>query len=458
MQKLNWPTPSATTYQPRLTWPGWWEAHPRLTLGLMVMLMLFLGGLRLQLDPPSYESGQTDNWWSVAVNLIEGRGYAACFPRYFPFCSPTNQVTAMREPLPVFLFTAVVFLSQRSFWAAAGVELALSIGVLLALYTLVREWAGNVRVALFAALLWALYLPALKLAPQVSGDLLATLMLTLSLWLFVRAQQTHHARYWLSAGLGLGLAALSRSALIMLALPLLLGVWLTFGFTWAGLRQALRPGLIFGLALALTIAPWLIRTTLAFNQPVLGSTLTGYNLYRHNYMLSTDNYLRYVGADEAAQVIQALITQHPELRGNETEAQMDTLYRAEAWRIIRAYPLKYLALSLYRFLPLWFNWEVREAYGLRSGEVDYLMMAQQAGLLILALFGVRQIGWRRAWPLVGCVSILSLAYMLVNSQMRYLTPVAPLVIGLSATGGAYLSGLQKTLSTFPPGNPNEGVQ
>lgn len=415
----------------------WMKVHPPQVLGLIIIMMLMLGGIRLWFDPPSYESGQTEYWWSVAVNLIEDRGYVSCSPQYFPFCGPTNNVTAMREPAPVVLFTVVAFLSQRSFWAAAGVELVLNIGILLALYGLVREWA-NVRAAVLAALLWALYVPALTLVPHVSGDLLATLMTTLALWLFLRAQKTGRARYWLAAGMSLGLGVLSRSALLVVAVPLILGLLLKLRPTWTGVLKAVRPVVLFGLALSLTIAPWLVRNALAFGQPVLGTTLTGYNLYRHNFMLGTDNYLRYVGAHEARQAIDALIAERPDLRGTETEAQMDNLYRAEALRVIRDYPLRYVALSLYRFLPLWFNWEVPEAYGLHSSALDYLMMAQQALLLMLAVVGLRRVGWRRAWPFLASVLIFSLAYMAVNGQLRYLVPVMPLLVSLSAVGSLSL--------------------
>src|SRR5262245_24998361 len=131
MREISWRTSLAAPYKYSSHWFSWLEAHPRRGLMLIVVLMLLLSGVRLWFDPPSYQSGQTDNWWSVAINLIAGRGYTSCFPRYFPFCGPNNNITGMREPLPVYLFTAVAFLSGYSFWAAAGVELALNLGVML---------------------------------------------------------------------------------------------------------------------------------------------------------------------------------------------------------------------------------------------------------------------------------------------------------------------------------------
>jgi hypothetical protein len=49
------------------------------------------------------------------------------------------------------------------------------------------------------------------------------------------------------------------------------------------------------------------------------------------------------------------------------------------------------------------------------------------------LMGLRG-NWSQAWPLVVGAVFLSLAYMAVVAQMRFVVPVMPMVISLSAAG------------------------
>jgi hypothetical protein len=185
------------------------------------------------------------------------------------------------------------------------------------------------------------------------------------------------------------------------------------------------------------MAPWLIRNKIVLGRPVLGSSLIGYNLYRMNYMIGTNDYLRHVGGAEGLTATEALIQRRTDLMGVENEAQMDLVYRDEAIALIRAHPTQYAVLSVYRFLPLWFNWGYPEAYGRNPSRTDYAIMILQGILLILALLGLRQLLWQ-TWPLWGSIVAVCLIYMAVDARLLYLTPVMPLVISLSAGGGIFL--------------------
>jgi hypothetical protein len=205
------------------------------------------------------------------------------------------------------------------------------------------------------------------------------------------------------------------------------------------LKEVITPVLMLSGLVLLFMAPWLIRNQLVLGRPVLGSSLVGYNLYRHNYMIDTTDYLRHVGGKEGLAATEALIRRRTDLSGVENEAQMDRVYREGAVELIRAYPLRYVLLSAYRFLPLWFNWGYPEAYGREPSNMDYAVMVYQGILLILALFGLHRTVWR-TWPLWGTILAVSLMYMAVDSRLLYVIPVMPLVISLSAVGAMRLLG------------------
>jgi hypothetical protein len=179
---------------------------------------------------------------------------------------------------------------------------------------------------------------------------------------------------------------------------------------------------------------------------IVGTTLGDYNLYRHNAMLLTDDYLRFVGPDEGRSEVKALLAHRPDLHGTENEAQMDAVYRHEALRIISTAPVRYLCLSAYRFLMLWFDWGVDAAYGRKDTILlDAFMMVQQGALLLLGIIGLLSSN-QRAWPLLLSIGVFLLLHMAVIGRLYLLMPVMPLVVVLSALGAIWI--LQHTPSTW----------
>ncbi len=411
------------------------EERPAPALLLIMLVTLVIGAAQLWLHPPSFEFNWENRWWQIAVNVARGDGYVACKPIYFPFCGPTNQVTAMREPLPVLLFAAIAKVTNESLLAAAAAGVLANVGTVMAVFFLTRELA-NTRTGVLAALLWAAYLQPIRLFyGQPSGDLLATLAVTTGLFHFLRARRTHSRGEWIVAGVWLGLAFLSRSAVLVIVVALAAGQLLWHRFAPAPSLGASVNGPravgFFALAWALTASPWLVRNYLAFDRPVIGSTLSGYYLYRQNHMLASERYMRFVTGGEFVPVLQQMIERRTDLRGTENEAEMDRVYREEALRVITAEPLRYLALSAYRMLVLWFNWGVREAYRQHDTPGDYLTMIQHALLLAGGAVGLRH-RWRQAWPLAASVAALSLLYAAVMAHVSYVVTVVPMLVALTA--------------------------
>lgn len=413
------------------------ETNPKITLAVILGLSLILNIYNQAVKPITQDLGETWRWWPDSVSFLQSLTFRSCVPVYFPFCGPANNISASLEPLPVLLFAASAFVSQQSLWFARGVEVVLNITALLGVYLLTSAWA-NKRAAFLAAFIWATYLPAIKLVTQISGDLLATVFVTFGFYFFIRARSSKRRRDWIAAGITLGLGVLSRSAVLAIVAVLVIGLviegWKASRAGQGTIMKLIRPAVLFLLMVSILIAPWFTRNYLVFGKPVLGTTLIGYNLYRQNYMIGeNNNYLRFVGPKEAALAINALVARRPDLKGTENEAQMDTVYRAEALKVIAAHPVQYGLLSAYRFLPLWFNWGIEEAYGDQPPLIWYTVMAWQAVLLVTALLGVWVTRWH-SWPLPASIIVVSLSYMAIISELRYLVLVMPLVISLSVVG------------------------
>jgi 4-amino-4-deoxy-L-arabinose transferase-like glycosyltransferase len=396
----------------------------------MAMLAIWAGISYLIQNPPQPNAGETVSWWGIATNISRGFGYSLCNQYYFPFCALSNAATAMREPAPVLLFAGVARLFHESLFVAGVTELLLYIGVMFAVFHLTRDWAGPLA-GLLAAFGWAVYPRAISLIPQVSGDLLAALSVTVGILFIQRTRKSDRTRDWLFAGLGLGLAILSRSAMLVVALTVIAGLGIERWHLRQRLLDWLRPSLLVTAMVASLLTPWLVRTEIVFGQPLVGSSLVGYNIYRQNYMLASNDYFRNVGTNEGWAAIQALLARRTDLTGHENEAQMDAVYRQEGLKIIAANPIHYVWLSGYRFFMLWFDWRVSEAFGYPMGFNEYAMMVVQLVLMILAFLGLRG-NWKEMWPLWASLLMLTLAYMAVNSRLHYIVPLMPLVISLAA--------------------------
>ncbi len=427
---------------------GFLTAQDTEILALMASLVAVIGVIYLLVHLPQPNAGETVSWWGIARNLSRGYGYSLCNQYYFPFCNVAGPATAMREAAPVLLFAAVAHLFQESLFAACLVELFLFVGVMVALFYLTRDWAGSLA-GLLAAFLWAIYPRALSLIPQVSGDLLATLSLTAGLIFVQRGRRLDQWRDWLLAGLGLGLAILSRSVMFVVVLTIAAGLLIERWNLRARILDWLRPTLLLFLVVASLLTPWLVRTKLVFGQALTGSSLIGYNLYRGNYMLASNDYFRYVGTDEGWAAIQALLARRTDLTGHENEAQMNAVYQQEGLKIILANPIHYVMLSGYRFFMLWFDWRVSEGFGYTMGFPEYAMVLVQLVLLILAVLGLCG-HWKEMWPFWASLIVVSLAYMAVNSRLLYIVSFMPLVISL---GAGWLLGAKKNW-TIPSSSIN----
>jgi 4-amino-4-deoxy-L-arabinose transferase-like glycosyltransferase len=436
----------------RSCWAG--RRAPFLLIAGLVSLGLMVDFGWLASHPPGLESGETLHWWPIVLNVAHGKGFEGCSPGYFPGCESRSWPTAAREPLPVLLFAGVASLTSDSLNAAAVTEIGLDLLVLAVLFLLAREVGGEALGAV-TGLAWIFYLPAKKLIPQVSGELPAALGIVLGLLLFVLARRKGGDLLWIASGAAIGLAALSRSSSLVIAPTLMLAVGV---LPQPGVgRRRLRPLLLVGGSVALLVLPWIARNYETFGRPIVGTTLVGYNLYRENQQLDRRDYLRFVAGGEAARAVNRLVERRAELRHARNEAEMDSVYFREASRIISRHPLRYGLLFSYRFPALWLDWGHKEAYGARPRLDDYLLMGEQALLLVLALAGLRRLG-SRGIPLAASVAALCLIHMAVISQLRFLVPVMPLVMILSSAGFlAFVAGdFSPTEPSAPPSPPARG--
>ena len=408
----------------------WLDTRSRTALVMACAIALALGLWKVNNQPVNMELGQTDNFWPIANNLLDGKGYSLCYPFYFPFCSKGEATpTAMREPVPVLLFAASAAVSGRSLLFTMHVQVLLFVGTVLLTFLFVRGIAGK-RAAVLAALGWSAYLPISGLLNQLSADITGTFFLLVSACVLLKAQEKNTLGWWALSGASIGIAALSRSALLLMALPWCYAAFRSAG-GFANWRTAWHSPLILGCSMLLVMSPWALRNKQVFGKAWLGTSMNGYNIWRMNTQVGTDEPLHYVSSFEADTLSKALLAKRTDLRGTENEAEMDKVYSTEAMAAIKSDPAHYVRLCAFRAFQLFTNHGVKQTYGAALTIADHAALAQQ--LLYLGL------GFTGLWMLrkKGLVWILAIAlqvagYSAMVSQMRYLIPVMPFFLAFGA--------------------------
>jgi 4-amino-4-deoxy-L-arabinose transferase-like glycosyltransferase len=399
---------------------------------LVSLLLVFLVDTYVISKRPLHLSdGVSSTWWMIIQNVESGKGYKACADNYIPNCNITDQTTAMREPVPVFFFVLLGKLANNSTLAFQFSQLVFNLLICWFVYLVAVE-LGNRTLGLVAAFGWAVYLHAVHTLMHINGDLMAGFFVIAGVQCLTRAIKYGRLREWLLFGILFGLAVLSRSSVL-----LVFGV-LTAGsaiYLWRSGRlqrewhQPLLAVILFGLILS----PWVIRNEIVFGKPIFGTTLVGYNLYRYNAIASKEVPPHYVGPTEGYQEVQMLVARTPELQLPVDEARVDEIYQQEALKIIRTHLEEYVELVAFRPIPLWFNIGIPDQYGEKLVFFDILIVIQQAILLIAFLIAI----WKGDWYmrlLAAGVLCFMFGYLAVDSQLRYMVTVMPLVIAVSVVG------------------------
>jgi hypothetical protein len=367
--------------------------------------------------------------WAIASNLVNGRGYSGCSADYFPFCSSTNQATAMREPLPVLLM-AMAMLIYHSKYSGVILQSLLYLGTIAVIYAILKK--EDIFTALLAAFLWTVSIPVLGEIANDSGELAAAFFLSLGLLFFLKGYNEQKTRDWIFSGIFMGMASLSRT--VLLGVSISLGLVLLFKGLKdisRGSRKQLAPALLFLVVVGLVIAPWVVRNDIVFGTPVIGSSLTGYNVFRMNSIVASEPFSpHYVGSTDAYHALMQLI-EKSNLTGTENEAQMQNFYMRAGLQIIAQHPLRYISLSLYRFMALWFNTSVEAAYHIQPRLKNYITTIQQAIFLIAVMIGIGR-NQKKNWPFVLTLVVGCGAYIAIGAQLRYLVDLMPVVVILSA--------------------------
>jgi len=397
---------------------------------LVVALALRVG---MVVATPDYRPVTDDlDYDRNAVALVDFRSYA-------PPLAVTGggEASAFRPPLYPFSLAAVYAVSGTGDtgvrWDAGRVAQA-GLGTLAVALTVLVAWLlAGPGAGLVAGALAAVFPPLLMISSSLLTENLFICCELGALAAVLWFRRTGSTRWLVLAGVGVGLAGLTRGNGLILVVPLLLGAW-TGRPRFS--RSALAAPAVLVVAAALTVAPWTVRNAVALDAFVPVSTQSGFAL-AGQFNVTTQEAggpPRLWRSPYLLPEFQALFVAMPPLGELEVRRRL----RRSARDYIRDHPGA-LADSAWwngrRLLAL-DGLDVERGYAAAIGLPQWVSDLAIYGFLVLAplaVLGALTAGARRVPPWVWLMpALLLLSILFVSGAQRYRTTADPFVILLAA--------------------------
>ncbi len=445
--------------------------HPhQRTLLLIAFIALAHSFAFMIYQQPDWETQWTDQggYHQLASNLA----FHGVFTR-FPDATPFVPEVIRTPGYP--LFVALLYqVFGPSHWAVAAAQAVLFSIICLLVHQLARE-VTTPRVALVAAATTALFPPIPYYGALILTEIWTTFLITLGLWLLVKAFSQGSVPYSTAAGVILGIAGLSRPIFFLLPVLLFLGATVmlkrrpeprrTIGFLPAG---------AFLLAYVLTLAPWFGYNYHHFQKLTISpaggigrsswegywngkfpgrtqatlthlaeSPLSDEQLSREvrSLLNADDDMLRYV---DQWRNIRRLYAVAPDASPHDrifARVKADRIFGEYAKENIRREPFRYLIRRFtYGMFVLWVG-EIPIRYSDINRTSAYLihgLWAIQAGLLAFSVLGAIRLLLSTSiylmLPLVLAPLYLSLVQWPFLTESRYSLPLKPLLLLFAVVG------------------------
>jgi len=398
---------------------SWWQTRGRAELVVfavaLVPRLLWVGYIEHQgrglfgPDAPSYDA--------LALSLLEGHGLAKQdYGGLFTDPGESLTVRSFRPPLLPAVLAGIYGVAGHRLWAARVVMAVLGAGTCVVVMAVARRLFDR-RTAVLAGLLTAVYPKLVYYAGMLVTETMCTYLLAVAVALLLAAWQAEAGwSRWLAGGVALGLAALTRSSLLLFA-PVA-AFWVLVARSRR--RRALWEAALVLVGFAVVMTPWWVRNYRVHGRFVAATTEGGYTLW-------VTNNPRADGGGHCF-----LPEQAGEFDGL-TEAEIDRLFWRKGMAWIRTHPGEFLRLVGAKLVRFWRLWPHAEHVGTATAVVAGVTFAP---VLLLALWGLARARsrWRPVLLLILLFGYYTALHAVFMAITRYRVPIVPYLIVLAAWG------------------------
>jgi 4-amino-4-deoxy-L-arabinose transferase-like glycosyltransferase len=392
---------------------------------------------------PRYGIGFADDYDLLANSLALGQGY-----RFGPDLPPT----LLREPgYPLFL-AGVFALFGYSIEAARFANLVLAGGAAVLVMRLARVAGLGRGAATLAAAIFLAHPGTLIAAARGGFEIFFVFLLLLFLLALARATQGGTAKHYVLAGFFLGLAALTRSTVLLFPVVALGYLLLTARGAGERVRYCVRFAVLLAIAAAV-MSPWAIRNYRVAGEFIPTSTVQGVAAQTGLHIckgLSFDRGLQELDIQAAAERDTLARRLGHAFHGGyyqyfhttRGEVAFNRYLLGEVIGEYRSDPLLWMKCAGQNLFNFWFAG--------KTWQVTAMNMALQVPFLMLAVFGAYWL-WRtgqsRGIALPGLfILYLYALHVPIHAQARYSVPLVALLAIVASAG---IVGLLRTRYDAP---------
>ncbi|MEW6127367.1 MAG: glycosyltransferase family 39 protein [Acidobacteriota bacterium] len=220
------------------------------------------------------------------VDGVEFNQIAENLALHHQFSIVEGSPTTFRAPgFPLLLAGIYEIFGVDNFFAARVCFALIGTLLVFPVFFLTREITNDFT-AMIAALLAAIYPNLIYYNIHFASEPLYTLLLTTSIFLFLRASKALSSRDFFMSGLLLGMAALTRPVAVLFIPFFAIAILFLYRRNFLKL---IFPIAVFAFAAGLVIAPWTLRNYLAQQQFVMITTNGGSTFWGSNNQLVLDD-------------------------------------------------------------------------------------------------------------------------------------------------------------------------
>jgi 4-amino-4-deoxy-L-arabinose transferase-like glycosyltransferase len=406
-----------------------WRQLPLLPLILIVAINTTSFLLYARVNGAVGADTGTDGYKEIAENVVQGHGLV-----FSPGMPSTMMLGYMkREPIyPLWLSGILAVTGTLTPGVLCLFQTSLCMISCCLLYRLGAK-IFDVRTGGPASYIYALHPISFWYSTRFASEIVAVPVLLLCLLIIDRFFTESTRLRALQAGLLLGVAALTKSAYVVL-LPLVL-LFAAYR-SRRKLQQFLPCALIVVLSFASIQSVWLWRNYTISGEIVPFTTMNGVTFFLGNRIVEQFDAKRLTAGTEADEWAQALYqsvqadiaAKQPDMSLPRLEAETDKQLRAMAVQLVLTKPLLVVRKVLAGMVFIWF---LSDTTAKSLGWAAF-----QVPLLTLAIIGIyRQRQWSLSTQfLLSFVMVFLLAYAVVSPIARYATPVVPVVMLFASYG------------------------
>ncbi len=362
-------------------------------LSLLAAAFVTRIGARIAFGEEYFWANSYSDYYRMAENFVSGNGF--CLANTCAFLPPLY---------PLFLVAPI--LAGKSYLLIIVPEALIGAGTALCAFLIGRQ-IFDATTAIIACAITAFYPYYVMHDTALQETGMVTFCVALSVWLLLRASCLNRKRDWFLAGIAIGSAALVRASVAPAigVACIWTFVWGVQGDVWARLQRTA----ILLLAVAMLLGPWLIRTYDLTGAPVLSSQ-SGWALWMGNNSETFSHYPA-ESIDRSRDQAWSKLTPEERLEVDRLanhEIALSNWFGHRALAFIRENPWEVLRGAI-RKLEAGFSWRLnpnRDSLAQAAYAIGYLPVA------LLGIWGMLSARRRRETILIA---MLFLAFICVTA-------------------------------------------